>query len=342
VSPTPRSPTRWSPTREGAVTAHRRVAERTNATAARAHVTVDGLALHAERWTPSGAVEPGVPTILLVHGLGASTVTWHAAGPALAEATGHRVLAVDLPGFGQSRALGRTGAFEANATLLSRLLDDLGPSVVVGNSMGACLGVRLAAHVPDLVTRLVLVNAAYPYESGTSRLGPIGDRLNRALFAGFMGPALIPRYGAAIIGARARRRGPERIVDAGIRNTFADPARVDPSIREALVEGTRDRLTWPEAPAAYADAARSLYWHLTRPDGAGMLADLAGVRCPTLVLHGRRDRLVRHSWARAHTEHRPGWTFALHDHGAHVPQLEHPEWFLDTVTGWLARPDGVT
>jgi pimeloyl-ACP methyl ester carboxylesterase len=90
---------------------------------------------------------------------------------------------------------------------------------------------------------------------------------------------------------------------------------------------------------AYADAARTLFCYLTRPNGPGltpMSADMAAVSCPTLVLHGRRDRLVRHHWARAHTEHRLGWTFRFHHEGAHVPQMEHPEWFLDTVTSWLA------
>ncbi len=308
----------------------------------RTTVEVDGLPLHAEEWIPGAGVATGSAPIVLVHGLGASTVTWRLAGPELAERLGRRVLAIDLPGFGLSRALGRTSAFDANTDLLAGLLADLGPCALIGNSMGACLGVRLAARIPELVTSLVLVNAAYPYESGRSRLGPVGDRVHRGLFAAFMGPALIPRYGATAVALRARRRGPERIVDAGIRNTFADPSRVDPMVRSALVDGTRERLTWPEASGAYADAARTLFHYLTRPDGSGMIADLNDVRCPTLVLHGRRDRLVRHHWARAHTQHRPGFTFVLHETGAHVPQLEHPPWFLDTVTRWLStdgRPE---
>ncbi len=302
------------------------------------NVEVDGLPLHAEEWTPGAGVAPGTAPVVLVHGLGASTVTWRTAGPALAERSGRRVLAVDLPGFGASRAHGRASTFDANGELLARLLGDLGPCVVIGNSMGACLGVRLAARHPELVGHLVLVNAAYPYEPGSSRLGWVGDRLNRGLFAAFMGPALIPHVGARIVATRARRRGAERIVEAGLRNTFADPSRVDPAVRAALIEGTRDRLTWPEAPVAYADAARTLFGYLTRPNGSGltpMSADMAAVSCPTLVLHGRRDRLVRHQWARAHTEHRLGWTFGFLQEGAHVPQMEHPEWFLETVISWL-------
>src|SRR5207302_6799085 len=56
------------------------------------------------------------PTLLLVHGLGGSHLNWMLVGDRLAQH--HRVLAVDLPGFGRSPRAGRDVSVAANAELL--------------------------------------------------------------------------------------------------------------------------------------------------------------------------------------------------------------------------------
>src|SRR5690348_12034414 len=59
---------------------------------------LDGFELHAERWSGGGEGH-----VLLLHGLGGNSVTWHGVAPELARAARAEVLAVDLPGFGRSR-----------------------------------------------------------------------------------------------------------------------------------------------------------------------------------------------------------------------------------------------
>jgi pimeloyl-ACP methyl ester carboxylesterase len=117
-----------------------------------AHAAEDG----SDRisWFEAGSGDP----IVLVHGLGTSGAWWNRTIPALAER--HRVLVVDLVGFGRSRGqpvrLGAAAdqlAAWARATGLER-------AAFVGHSMGGLVVADLAARVPDLVERLILVDAA--------------------------------------------------------------------------------------------------------------------------------------------------------------------------------------
>ena len=63
----------------------------------------DGRWVHTADWEPA-RVRTGAVPVLLVHGLGASTLSWEPVGAALADRLGTRVTALDLPGFGRSRA----------------------------------------------------------------------------------------------------------------------------------------------------------------------------------------------------------------------------------------------
>ena len=76
-------------------------------------------------------------TIVLVHGLGGSLLSWLAVAPGLAKHG--RVLALDLPGFGRSDRGGRRSRVSDLRTTVSRFIDEVadgGPVVLVGNSMG--------------------------------------------------------------------------------------------------------------------------------------------------------------------------------------------------------------
>jgi len=99
----------------------------------------DGMTTLA--FTRSGA---GAPMVLL-HGLGFSRRSWDPVVPALAEH--FDVLAVDLPGFGNSPALaGVTPVPAALAATVAGLLDDLGigSAHIVGNSLGGWVALELA------------------------------------------------------------------------------------------------------------------------------------------------------------------------------------------------------
>ena len=95
-------------------------------------------------------------TVLLLHAGIADSRMWRPQVEAL-EASGYRVIAPDLRGFGERRL--EPAAF-SHVRDAEALLD--GPAAVVGNSLGGRVALELALHRPDLVERLVLIDSALP------------------------------------------------------------------------------------------------------------------------------------------------------------------------------------
>jgi len=102
----------------------------------------------------------GEPLVLL-HGLGASSTTWLAAGRLLA-AAGHRVLVPDLLGFGSSLRLGTRFRLADQADAVVRLLDhhEIDRAHLVGHSWGCAVAGAVAQRAPGRISRLTLVEPA--------------------------------------------------------------------------------------------------------------------------------------------------------------------------------------
>jgi len=106
--------------------------------------------------------------ILLLHGFGGNSYTWHWLAPRLART--HRVISVDLKGFGRSdkpfdAAYGVLDQAHLLATLIRR--KGLRKLSIVGHSFGGGVALALTANLnqtqPELVQRLVLIDSiAYP------------------------------------------------------------------------------------------------------------------------------------------------------------------------------------
>ncbi len=99
-------------------------------------------------------------SVVLLHGLAGSSRWWERNLTALA--TRFHLLIPDLVGFGRTRRIGRLPALAEVAGVLARWLEQLGMprAHVVGHSMGGQIAVHLATRDPQLVERLVLVDAA--------------------------------------------------------------------------------------------------------------------------------------------------------------------------------------
>ena len=113
------------------------------------------------------------PTMLLLHGTGASTHSWRDFAPILAQR--FRIVAPDLPGHGfteaDDRALSLPGMARAIAGLLSVL--DLAPAVAVGHSAGAAVAARLALDREIAPSRLIALNGALaPFEGVAGQVLP--------------------------------------------------------------------------------------------------------------------------------------------------------------------------
>jgi pimeloyl-ACP methyl ester carboxylesterase len=119
-------------------------------------LTVAGLRIHCLMAGRTG------PAVLLLHGSG-----FDAAGVSLAPAmhslaTGCRVYAPDLPGFGDSDPMPDRWGFSRCSAFLSPLLEALGleRASLVGLSMGGGIALGFALMAPEKVDRLVLIDSA--------------------------------------------------------------------------------------------------------------------------------------------------------------------------------------
>jgi pimeloyl-ACP methyl ester carboxylesterase len=284
---------------------------------------VDDLKVHAVEWTPA-TPHLDAPPLLLVHGLGASTVGWEPVAQPLADALGAPVTAIDLPGFGGTRCPDVPTDMDLHGRVVAGVLAETGPTVVVGNSMGGSVAVAVAAQDPTPFTGLVLVNPALPR--------PVGSFDGMARTAKFAA-LLAPRIATPIVQARAMRLGPERLVDVTLAAVYAYPDRIDPAVRDRYVAQATERYDYPEAATAYATSGGSLFRYLIT-NGRD---DLGHVHVPTLLIHGRQDRLVPVSFARALARRRHDWRYVEFSDAGHAPQLEVPDRFIDVVTRWVAR-----
>ncbi len=101
----------------------------------------------------------GSPAVLLLHGLGATSISWQFQLTTLAD-TGFRPIAPDLPGFGESAFVGDGWTIPGVANSMVDLLSRLGieSAHIVGLSMGGVIAQQIARTHPQIVRKLVLVS----------------------------------------------------------------------------------------------------------------------------------------------------------------------------------------
>ncbi|WP_420451326.1 alpha/beta fold hydrolase [Ilumatobacter sp.] len=112
------------------------------------------------------------PPIVLLHGLGMTAATWDACGDLLADR--FTVVAVDLPGHGDSPRPGDPQAYTRDAALadLDAVIAELdGRPVLVGHSLGGYLALAHAATRPDVARGLVVLNTGPGYRDPDKREG---------------------------------------------------------------------------------------------------------------------------------------------------------------------------
>lgn len=256
------------------------------------------------------------PTLLLVHGLGSSSLCWLHDLPTLAR--DFRVIAVDLPGFGESDKPRYAYSLAFWRGRLSRLLDHLGvaSATVLGHSMGAQLAIGLALEAPTRVDALVLAAPA-----GFERFSP----MQQAMLHRSVSPAWVRRQSLGDLRAHL-----------GLAFHGWPPGA------DRLIE-LRRRLRGPELDGyahAFAAGVRAM---LDEP----VHDQLTQLRAPTLVVFGSEDRLVPNRWLhpnlttadllRGAARLIPDVETALIPNAGHLVQFERPEAFDAVVLDFLAR-----
>lgn len=263
--------------------------------------------------------------VVCVHGLGGSHVNWVACAEGL-RALGH-VTAPDLVGFGLTPPLGRSASVQANRALLDRYLAGLGePALVVANSMGGAIAMAQAAAVPESVRGLVLVSPALPR--------PRHLTLDPKVVAGF-GLILLPGLAKAAVAGRRVGMTPEESVRFTLDLCAAHPERLSPDVLAAHVDLARRRVESGGWDEAFIEATRTLIAMLIRRFGFDRM--VSQIRAPTLLVHGRQDRLVPYQAALRVGSLRPDWDVRVLDDVGHIAMLEVPRAFTELVLGWSIR-----
>jgi len=267
---------------------------------------------------------PSETTFVLVHGLGGSSLNWMRVARSLSGLG--RVLAIDLPGFGTTPLAGRGTGLMALRRSLSGLLATLdGPAIVCGNSMGGGVAMLQAAVEPSSVAGLVLTGSIFPWA---------GVRPPHPAVMSAFAVYRTPWVGEALVGLRLRRVPVDRMVRLGFALTAARPGDIPPEVVEAHAALLRERVDDRESARVFVDAARSIMRLGRRPDVAARILD--AVRCPVLVMHGGRDRLVPVAFAQAALRAHPAWRGRILPDLGHIPQLEAPDRWLSEVADWHA------
>ncbi|MFC6081435.1 alpha/beta fold hydrolase [Sphaerisporangium aureirubrum] len=271
-------------------------------------VELDGHTLHV-RATPSGPGDPDDKAVY-VHGLAGSATNWTDLMSELRPSA--RGYALDLPGAGYSPApSGGDYSVDAHAAAVTALIEHVGgPVHLLGNSLGGAVSVRVAATRPDLVRTLTLVSPALP--DLFPRYGPA-----RVAFSA------TPRLGEWAVD-RLRTLPPERRIRATMAMCYADTGRVHPLRLEDAVAELRRRDALPYAGPALLRSARALVNEYFRRGEENLWRQAARVAAPTLVVHGRHDRLVDPRMASRAGRTFPDVRLALLPDAGHVAQMEYP------------------
>lgn len=227
----------------------------------------------------------GVPVVLL-HGLTA-TRRYVVMGSRLLERSGHRVIAYDARGHGDSQPE-EVYDYAALTADLVEVLDGAGidRAVLAGASMGAHTALRLALDAPERVRALVVATPGHDPDTADD-------------------PESLARWDALARGLRGG--GVEGFVAA-----YGEP-EVPPAMRETVLTVLRQRLARHAHPEAVADALEQV----PRSAPFARLDDLAAISAPTVVVGSRDEADPGHplALAEAYAAAIPGARFRVEDAG---------------------------
>ena len=251
------------------------------------------------------------PAVVLIHGFASSLETWTAVRPALVE-SGHRVIAMDLRGFGWTDRPPGDYSSTAQANLVLALLDQLGVehAAFVGHSYGAGVVLRLALLAPERVERMALYDAwAFSGQLPAFFHVARADGIGEAMFAAWYGERAEDRMAMAFFDQRFVTM---ELIDA-----------VDASLRR------------PGTYAAALAAVRGMHYEEVE-ETYGTLTQ------PTLVLWGREDRVTPLEIGELLSRQLPGARLVVYPGCGHFPMIEHAAQSTAELVRFLAVSEVAT
>jgi pimeloyl-ACP methyl ester carboxylesterase len=255
----------------------------------------------------------GGDPLVLIHGLGTTRWIWRETTASLAQ--GRRVIALDLPGFGDSPPLGPKFDLETVADAVAEEAGDRagGPFDLLGHSLGGALALTAARRRQDRIRRLIL--------HAPAGFRPRSDLLAQAVAAA--APVAIRArrlFGAPLVQNQLARR-------ALLWGAIHDPGRLSTEQARAMLEASRGARHLREA----AEVAIA----------ADLADDLEAIELPVGFVWGDRDPLMPRATQELLRARRPEAPVRVISDAGHVAQLERPEAFAEAVArllGSLGKP----
>lgn len=254
------------------------------------------------------------PAVICVHGLSGNWMNWLENIPQLAR--GHRVIALDLPGFGRSPMPSSEVTIGLYCDVLIALMHKLGleTATLIGNSMGGQISAKLAIEHPELIDRLVLVSPA----GVTTDIARNPQVLWVLKTFGWL-------YSA---GARTASLG-------------SDPLSKSAPLRRALLSVVcryPERLPGPLVQRQLAGAGTPGFAPSVLAIGRCDLTDeLERIEMPTQLIWGRNDRIIPSTDVRLWRRDVELSESVIYEDTGHVAQFERPARFNADVAGFLTR-----
>ena len=272
-------------------------------------ISINDLHLHYVEW---GA--PGQPTMVLLHGFQSNAHTWDTFSRTMADT--YHVLALDQRGHGDtSWAPNGDSAPESFISDIVGFLDalNLGPTILVGHSMGGRHAAMVAADYPDKVTKVVIVDT--PAELPPAILDMLAQQ-----------PASDAPPEPEVFDAF------EDVIQAGIAQY---PLTPEPELRHAnyhnLYRGADGKWRWRwdlmllERRRLGRSLQLDLYPYLSR------------VQCPTLLIRGQQSPLLTAEIAQKMVQHLPNGRLVEMADAAHTVNADNAGLFNSTTAAFLSE-----
>jgi len=263
-----------------------------------------GLHVHYRDEGPRDA-----PVVVLVHGFSASLHAWE---PWVKRLPDYRVISLDLPGHGLTRAPDDyVPSTDKSVAVLDQVVTKLGVQrfVLGGNSMGGGVSWNYALAHPDKLDGLVLVDAG----GWPSTEKPKGQPAVFKLLANPVGRWVL------------RNADPKLMAEKGLKQAYEDETLVTPAVVQR-----------------YADLARAPGHRAILTGGRGgpppkvTPATFHAIHVPTLVMVGEKDQVIPADNSHKLAAAIPGAKLVSYPEGGHVPMEQLPDKSATDLRAFLA------
>lgn len=248
------------------------------------------------------------PPVVFLHGFGSSIESWAEVLPKIEK--NHRVVALDLKGFGWSGRPEGDYSPEAQAELVFELLDELGveTTAVVAHSWGSSVALKMAMMQPDRVRRLALYGAwVYAEQLPTSFYWARADGIGEAIYGVFYNQLPNEKLAAA----------------------FYDRSE----LTQAYVDYVKKLLDRPGTKAAALAATRGQRFETLQEA-------YSTVEQPTLLLWGREDNVSHLRYGERLVRDLPNAELEVYPRCGHFPMREATEASTRDLAAFLSNGEG--